>query len=252
MANILVLEDDADLAALIQQHLRLFQHEVVVCGDGAEGLRLALAHQYDLLLLDLGLPSLDGLELCRKFRKDNEMTPIIVLSARNSELDRVLGLELGADDYLGKPFSIHELQARVKAQLRRHTLMARAANSDDETGMIRCKGLTINVASHDVQCRGQPVNLTAKEFDILYFLARNAGTVYNRGQLLDSVWGHTSSIYEHAVNSNINRLRNKIELNPAEPEYILTLRGVGYKFNASILLGAGGPAGAAQRTTPHA
>jgi two-component system OmpR family response regulator len=187
-------------------------------------------------VLDLGLPELDGLDVCKQLRQHNTKTAILMLTARNAELDRVLGLELGADDYMGKPFSLHELHARVRALLRRQAQLQNLSTQDSAGRQLNFVGLTIDPASHEVHCRGQAVSLTAREFDLLFFLASNAGHVYSREQLLNSIWGYTSGVYEHTVNSNINRLRNKLELDPANPDYILTVRGVGYKFHN----GAGG------------
>ncbi len=236
MAKILVLEDDSDLAALIAQHLQAAEHDVTICDNGSLGLELGLTQPMDLLLLDLGLPELDGLDVCRRLRQRDELTPILMLTARNSEIDRVVGLELGADDYLGKPFSIRELQARVKALLRRQKLLQKAQHQTESEPDIPAGELIIYPSRHEVTLRDSLVNLTAREFDLLYFLASHAGHVFSREQLLNNIWGYTSSIFEHTVNSNINRLRNKMERDPTKPEYIMTVRGVGYKFNATKLV----------------
>jgi DNA-binding response OmpR family regulator len=232
MSNILVIEDDADLAEIIDLHLRDNGHQVLVSNDGLCGYDIASAQSFDLILLDLGLPNMDGIEICRKLRQNDELTPVLMLTARDSELDRVLGLEMGADDYLVKPFSIRELQARIKAILRRQQLLQRMKNT--ATGPIAFRELEINPAKRLVNVRTQAVELTAKEFDLLLFLTAHPGQVYSREQLLDSVWGYSSGYFEHTINSNINRLRNKIERSPSAPEYILTVRGVGYKFNDKV------------------
>ena len=230
MAKVLLLEDDADLSGLIVKHLEDIHCQVEACENGLDGLSLARKKAYDLILLDLGLPGMDGVEICRKYRAGDELTPILMLTARDSEADRVLGLEMGADDYLGKPFSIRELQARVKAILRRQNLMLENAHAS----RLIFDSLEVDLDKRLVRCLGKEVNLTAKEFDLLYFLALNAGKVYNREQLLNHVWGYTNSIYEHTVNSNINRLRSKLEIDSTRPEFILTVRGVGYKFNEAM------------------
>ena len=218
MAKILLLEDDNDLAGLISSHLREQRIDVTVCDNGRQGLQLAASQPFDLLILDLGLPELDGLDICRNLRQDKPLFPILILTARNSEIDRVIGLENGADDYMGKPFSIPELLARIRAMLRRQKLMQ---DHQPDAAILRFNALEIDPVKHAVVCRGEHVYLTAREFDLLYFLARHAGRVYNRGQLLDHIWGYTSGNYEHTVDSN-------------NPEYVITVRGVGYKFNDSL------------------
>jgi len=233
MASILVIEDDADLTEIIQLHLIDDGHNVDVVTDGQSGYSMAKFNHYDLLLLDLGLPGMDGVELCRKYRQHDEYTPILMVTARDSELDRVLGLEMGADDYLVKPFGVRELKARIKAILRRQQLISNFDNSADN--VVEFRELSIIPTKRQVTIRNKPIELTAKEFDLLLFLTSNPGQVYSREQLLDSVWGYSNSCYEHTVNSNINRLRNKIEQKASAPEYILTVRGVGYKFNDRLM-----------------
>lgn len=227
MASILVLEDDSHLAELISKHLGE-KHQVSACANGLAGLKLALQSDFNLLIIDLGLPGMDGLEVCKEFRKHNEQTPILILTSRNSEIDRVIGLELGADDYMGKPFSIHELQARVKAILRRQQLYKQEEGNDKG---LRFEELSIDPLRHEVICRGNRVELTAREFDLLYFLASHPGRVYSREQLLNEIWGYTSDVFEHTVNSNINRLRSKLEQDAENPHFVITVRGVGYKFS---------------------
>jgi len=230
--KILVVEDDRDIAHLLELHLQDLSYDVVITGDGEAGLRLASDGNFDLIILDLMLPGLDGLEICRRLRTASVHTPILMLTAKSSELDRVLGLELGADDYLTKPFSITELQARVKAILRRVELSSRTpAESRSET--IAINELTIEPSRRAVAVAGNDVDLTATEFDLLLHFARNPGRVYSRTQLLDLVWGYGHDGYEHTVNSHINRLRKKIEKDPANADYILTVWGVGYKFIAA-------------------
>ena len=227
--RILVVEDDPDISHLLEIHLQDIAFKVDVVHNGIDGLNRASNHAYQLIVLDLMLPGLDGLEVCRMLRSQSITTPILMLTAKSSELDRVLGLELGADDYLTKPFSIMELQARVKAILRRANMAGnQAATKQDE--IIESQALVIDVGGRNVSIDGLPVDLTAKEFDLLLYFARNPGRVFSRGQLLDQVWGYSHSGYEHTVNSHINRLRKKIEKSPEQSQYIQTVWGVGYRF----------------------
>ena len=225
--QVLVIEDDEDIAKLVQLQLRELSCEVKLAYDGAVGLAEAESKPYDLVILDLMLPGVDGLEICRRIRAKSRYTPILMLTSKSSELDRVLGLEMGADDYLTKPFSVMELAARVKAIFRRVEALA-APHSEGK--LIECGPMRIDVEKRQVSIAGAAVELTAKEFDLLLHFAENPGRVFTRSQLLDKVWGYTHSGYEHAVNSHINRLRAKIENNPNQPEYIQTVWGVGYKF----------------------
>ncbi len=227
--KILVIEDSVDIADLVVLHLGDLGCEVKVASDGLTGLQLARAGGYDLIVLDLMLPGLDGLEVCRRLRGEVDYTPILMLTAKSSEIDRVLGLEIGADDYLTKPFSIRELVARVKAILRRTEMLAK--ESPKEEPQVVVGDMTIDVARRSVSVAGLPVELTAKEFDLLVQFARNPGRVYTRQHLLDLVWGRGHLGFEHTVNSHINRLRGKIEADPANPRFVLTVWGVGYKFN---------------------
>jgi DNA-binding response OmpR family regulator len=231
--HILVVEDDPDISHLLEINLKDIAFQVDVVNNGVDGLNRASNHDYQLIVLDLMLPGMDGLELCRRLRSQSVNIPVLMLTARSSELDRVLGLELGADDYLTKPFSIKELQARVKAILRRVELSAKqlATNPDEK---IEVASLLIDVSGRNVFIDHNPVELTAKEFDLLLYFARNPGRVYSRGQLLDHVWGYSHSGYEHTVNSHINRLRKKIEKNPQQSQYIETVWGVGYRFREQV------------------
>lgn len=230
--QILVVEDDEDIALLVKLNLEMLGFAVHCCRDGAIALELAASGAFHLLVLDVMLPSMDGLDLCQKLRSDNNFTPILMLTAKNSETDRVVGLEVGADDYLTKPFSVLELQARVKALLRRVDFLHQAdVEQTQERGQLRIRDMIIDIPKRAVQIKGRTVELTAKEFDLLLYLASSPGHVYSREQLLNAVWGYTHSGYEHTVNSHINRLRRKVEKNPADPDYVLTVWGVGYKFN---------------------
>jgi DNA-binding response OmpR family regulator len=227
--RILVIEDNKDLANLLEIHLKDQSYEVELAFDGDKGLARAKAQDFDLIILDLMLPGLDGLEICRRLRSKPLYTPILMLTAKSSELDRVLGLEMGADDYVTKPFSIRELMARVKAIFRR---IDQVKSEQDVGGqsIIRVGDLSIDPEKRQVSLKGKLIDFTAKEFDLLLHFAKHPGRVYKRSQLLDEVWGYGHDGYEHTVNSHINRLRAKIEKNPAQPSYILTVWGVGYRF----------------------
>ncbi|UII69013.1 response regulator transcription factor [Pseudomonas sp. HN11] len=229
--RVLVVEDDAHIADLICLHLRDEHFQVVHSADGTEGLRLLEQGGWDALILDLMLPGVDGLEICRRARAMTRYTPIIITSARSSELHRILGLELGADDYLAKPFSMPELVARVKALLRRVDAMARNLKMD--AGSLDLGQLFINPLTRDATLQGQRLDLTPREFDLLYFFARQPGKVFSRMDLLNAVWGYSHEGYEHTVNTHINRLRAKVETDPANPARILTVWGRGYKFAES-------------------
>jgi DNA-binding response OmpR family regulator len=233
--RILVVEDQRDIADLIALHLKDLGLDVEVANDGVTGEGLALKGGFDALVLDIMLPGKNGLDILRTLRQNGLETPVLMLTARATELDRVLGLELGADDYLTKPFSVPELQARVKALLRRSGLSQKtqaqsvpsAATSQEK--MVFAE-LSIDTVSRIVALGGKSIDLTAKEFELLLHFAKQPGRAFTRLQLLDAVWGTTFEGYEHNVNTHINRLRNKVESNPAEPKFIITVRGVGYRF----------------------
>ena len=231
LRKVLIIEDDPDIAGLVKLHLRDIHCEAVIATNGAQGLKAFADNAYDLVILDLMLPQIDGLAVCRQLRTGPIYVPILMLTARSSEPDRVLGLELGADDYLTKPFSIAELKARIKALFRRVEAMAGSADIDRGRETLELNELSIDVGKRKVYLAQQEVALTAKEFDLLVHFASHPGRVFTRAQLLDQVWGYGHDGYEHTVNSHINRLRSKIETNPAEPQYILTVWGIGYKFN---------------------
>ncbi len=237
--NVLIIEDDLDIANLIKLQLVDLGCDVDISHDGLEGLNLFKTRQYALIILDIMLPGMDGLDICKAIRATESSVPIMMLTAKSTELDRVLGLELGADDYLTKPFSVLELVARVKALFRREEFLrveldrVEAAQTNDKLYndiQITVGEITINLRSRTVNIREALISLTAKEFDLLTFFAQHPGQVFTRTQLLDKVWGYGHDGYEHTVNSHINRLRAKVESNPAKPDYILTAWGVGYKF----------------------
>ncbi|MGX9415862.1 response regulator transcription factor [Vibrio sp. WJH972] len=237
--SILIVEDDQDIAELIKVNMQDIGLEVTHCDNGEDAIKQALENDYSLLMLDLNLPGCSGLDVCRKVREAKQEQAILMLTARTSEIDRVLGLELGADDYMAKPFSVRELQARVHALLRRvHLLQNNQTQEPVADNSIICHGqLMINQRSHEVVLREQRIELTSTEFDLLSFMAQHPGQVFSRTQLLDKVWGYKHSGYEHTVNSHINRLRNKLAAgqpnsnNKAFPHIIQTVFGVGYKFS---------------------
>ena len=228
MRRILVVEDNPDLADLVTLNLRDEGYAVEFIGDGGLALAKLQAEPYDLVILDLMLPGMDGLKLCNQLRNRPDYIPILMLTAKSTELDRVLGLEVGADDYVTKPFSIRELMARVKALFRRVDAMCKVSVEKNE--QLDINGLIIDSDKRRVRLDGKEINLTSREFDLLLYFARHPGRVYSRSQLLDAVWGYGHEGYEHTVNSHINRLRAKIEDQPADPHFILTVWGVGYKF----------------------
>ncbi len=229
--KILIVEDEQDIADLLVLHLRDLAGEVVWASDGHEGIQLCRSRKWDLVILDLRLPGPDGLDICRVLRREDSYTPILMLTSKSSELDRVLGLELGADDYMTKPFSVLELIARVKAIFRQ----VAAIENDSRFAADRIKAgpVRINTAARAVTVNDCEVELTAREFDLLVHFASHPGRVFRRSELLDHVWGHGHEGYEHTVNSHINRLRAKIEPDPSDPTCIVTVWGVGYKFDAT-------------------
>ena len=230
--RILVAEDQADIRELIALNLRQAGYTVHAVADGQAALDSQLEAASDLLLLDLMMPLLDGLDVCKALRARGQATPILMLTAKSTELDRVLGLELGADDYLTKPFSMAELLARVKALLRRAELQRAAAASPAVSGAqtLRNGEIEIAPARREVRVRGAAVEFTALEFELLLHFAQHPGRVFSRAQLLDAVWGYSHEGYEHTVTTHINRVRAKVEADPMAPRVILTVRGAGYKM----------------------
>ena len=226
LRTLLIVEDQHDLAELVALHLADLAQRIHVCNDGTEALRIAASDPPDLVVLDLCLPGLDGLEVCRRLRASPRYVPILMLTSRSSEAERVLGLEFGADDYLVKPFNVMELVARAKAIVRRMDALDDAA--DD--AIIGNDALRIDPAARRVTLNGTEIALTAREYDLLLHFARHPGRVFTREQLLDTVWGGAHGGYAHTVNSHINRLRAKIESDAADPRRIQTVWGVGYRF----------------------
>lgn len=226
--RVLVVEDDSGVRELLARHLKDNGFHVTDTLDGNRGLELALSDSYDLVILDIALPGKDGMEICRQMRAKGVGAAVIMLTTRGEEIDKILGLELGADDYMIKPFSPREVIARAKAILRRTSGEDVAVAKNIKVGDIE-----IDFAAHEVFARGAKLDLTSTEFDLLAFFAKNVGRTFSRDQLLTAVWGYTSSAYEHTVNTHINRLRAKLEVDPSNPTYIHTVWGVGYKFVGS-------------------
>jgi DNA-binding response OmpR family regulator len=229
-AQILVAEDQADIRELIVLNLQQAGHAVTAVADGLAALAHEIERASDLLVLDLMMPGLDGLELCKALRARGRATPILMLTAKSTELDRVLGLELGADDYLTKPFSMAELLARVKALLRRAELLRAAAAAPADAQAVRNGELEVWPERREARLGGTALEFTALEFDLLLHFAQHPGRVFSRTQLLDAVWGYSHDGYEHTVTTHINRLRAKLERDPMNPRFILTVRGAGYKM----------------------
>ncbi|MDP2007130.1 MAG: response regulator transcription factor [Rubrivivax sp.] len=229
-SSILVAEDQADIRDLIVLNLQQAGYAVLPVADGQAALDSQLERASDLLILDLMMPRLDGLEVIKALRARGRATPILMLTAKSTELDRVLGLELGADDYLTKPFSMAELLARVKALLRRAELLRAAQAPGTPQAVMRNGELEIEPGRREVRVAGRALEFTALEFDLLLYFATHPGRVFSRGQLLDAVWGYSHEGYEHTVTTHINRLRAKLEQDPMQPRFILTVRGAGYKM----------------------
>jgi two-component system alkaline phosphatase synthesis response regulator PhoP len=221
--RILVVEDDMEIARTLRDYLEVAGFDVTAVGDGTAALASARGDKPDLIVLDLGLPGLDGLDVARELRRTS-IVPIVMLTARGEEADRIVGLELGADDYLVKPFSPKELVARVRAVLRRaNGAVARAE-------VLRAADIEVDVPKMRARVHGQPVDLTPTEFELLATLVREPGRVFTRGQLLDALRGVTLDTYERAIDAHVKNLRKKIEPEPGRPRYVLTVHGVGYRF----------------------
>ena len=230
MRKILIIEDDENIVDLIDIHIDDINGQLFKAHDGETGLKMAMTNEYDLIILDLMLPKLSGLDISFKLRSEGVLTPILMLTAKSEEIDKVLGLETGADDYMTKPFSIRELLARIKAILRR----TNSAGNVKKSIVIERGDLYIDLDKKMVLCGGERINLSKKEFELLSLMAANPGKSYNRSNLLRLIWGYDFAGYEHTVNSHINRLRSKIEQDHANPKYILTSWGIGYRFNEDI------------------
>ncbi|MDX1617924.1 MAG: response regulator transcription factor [Balneolaceae bacterium] len=227
---ILIVEDDTEISELVQLNLQDQGYRTEISAEGDEAYQKIVTGRYDLIILDLMLPGTDGLEICKRMRADNDDTPLLMLTAKSEEFDKVLGLELGADDYLTKPFSIRELLARVKALLRRARQPSKKNDRDKNTDRLEIGQLVIEPDKHKVRIGGRDVEVTVKEFELLLQFARNPGHAFSRQELLNKVWGYQFDGYEHTVNTHINRLRSKIEEDPSNPVYLKTVWGVGYRF----------------------
>ncbi|CAN5341289.1 response regulator transcription factor [soil metagenome] len=225
--SILVVEDNQDLVNLLEINLRDEGYEVILAMDGVEGIEKFKSADPSLILLDVMLPKKDGFDVCKEIRSVNKQIPILMLTAKSEEVDKVLGLEIGADDYMTKPFSIRELLARVKAILRR---AHQSTENGNQKTKLKFKDLVMDPEKRRVQLAGESIELTSKEYDLLLLFFSNPGKAYSREELLNDVWGYSYEGYSHTVNSHINRLRSKIEKDPSEPEYIKTVWGVGYRF----------------------
>lgn len=226
MNRILIIEDEESILMPLEDNLKLEGYEVASARDGQRGLSMAADTVYDLIVLDVMLPKLDGFEVCKRLRQDRVMTPILMLTAKSQEVDRVLGLELGADDYVTKPFSARELLARIKAILRRVKEPSRGI------GSCRFGDVEVDFAKYEAKKKGRPVLLTALEFALLHFLVQNRGRVVHRNEVLDNVWGKDVFVDARTVDKHVSLLRRKLEDDPQNPRYILGVRGVGYKLAA--------------------
>ena len=229
MKRVIIIEDEVDIAELIELHLDDLNCETEMYHNGREGYEAVLKNNPDLIILDVNLPEMNGLDICRRQRAEKVNIPLLMLTARSEEIDKILGLETGADDYLTKPFGVRELIARVKALFRRVEIETQSDNTENE--IISFKKLSIDKNKRKVLVNAKRVELTPKEFELLYLLASHPGVTYDRKDLLNLVWSYDFEGYEHTVNSHINRLRSKIETDPNNPDYVLTTWGVGYRFN---------------------
>ncbi len=235
MDKVLIVEDEQDIADLIILNLQELSLHVDHCLTGELAIKSLEQQEYQLIILDVMLPGISGLDVCRKIRETKPEQVIMMLTSRDTEVDRVLGLELGADDYMAKPFSVRELQARIRTQLRRiHLNEAQSAllkKTQTPEQYLTLGQLQIDNITHRTLLAGKELDLTSTEFDLLLYLASHPEQVFSREQLLSSVWGYHHSGYEHTVNSHINRLRNKVEKNATKPEIVQTVWGVGYKLS---------------------
>ncbi len=224
MKRILIIEDEPQMRLGLKDNLEFEGYEVEGVGDGQAGYELLQAKRYDLILLDIMLPRITGFDLCKKIRSDGNQTPVIMLTAKGEEIDRVLGLELGADDYIVKPFSIRELLARIKAVLRR------GESIEKYTENITIGQIQINFATYNTWRNGQPLEMTHKEYEVLKHLWEHRNATVSRNELLDEVWGYEQIISTRTIDNFIVKLRQKIENDPAKPRHILTVHGIGYKM----------------------
>lgn len=227
MKRILIIEDDKSIAEVEKDYLMINEFEVDVCHNGEEGLKMALENKYNLVIIDLMLPGLDGFKICKEIRKVKDI-PLIMVTAKKSDVDKVRGFGLGLDDYLTKPFSPHELVARVKAHISRYDVLLSKKTVEED--IIEVKGVSLNLRDHEVKVNGKKVSLTGKEFELLKLLISNCGKVFSKNEIFKKVWGYDSEENIPTITVHIRKLREKIEFDPAKPEYIKTVWGVGYKF----------------------
>lgn len=230
MSNIVIVEDDKSIAEMLQFHMKEQGFNVTYFSDGELARQYLLKESCSLVILDIMLPGCNGLDICKLVRHEKPELPILMLTSLSGEADRVIGLELGADDYLTKPFSMRECVARVKALLRRSQLAHNEQSEVETTEQLQVSELTLDARSRVVQLDSKPVELTAREFDLLFYLVKNKGRVFSRSQLLDAIWGYSHDGYEHTINTHINRLRNKLKRQEGNSDFIQTVWGVGYKF----------------------
>lgn len=229
--RVLVVEDEKNIAMTLAYNLMKAGYAYDLAFDGEDGLKKALTGGFDLILLDLMLPKMDGFEVCRRIR-EKLATPIIIATARVEEVDKIMGLDIGADDYVTKPFSMNELLARIKANIRRSSNEILPSASGDKETTLTIRSLVIDTSKYQVVRDGQQIELTKKEYELLLFLARNVGTVYSREQLLSEVWGYDGFYGDtSSVDVTVSRLRAKLEADAAKPEYLFTKRGMGYYIN---------------------
>lgn len=226
MPRILLVEDDTTLSMTIAYNLRQAGHDVLLAHDGGQAITLARSEKPDLVVLDLMLPGMGGLDVCRILRRDGDPVPIIMLTARDAEVDRIVGLEVGADDYVSKPFSMRELLARVSAMLRRKEMLVEAETAEE----IAFDGITINLGSRRVTRNGAELKLNFREFELLAFMARNRGRALSRAELMEKVWGYDHAGVDRTVDVHIRWLRQKLEKDPSAPELLVTVRGLGYRL----------------------
>ncbi|WNJ17526.1 response regulator transcription factor [Pontibacter sp. G13] len=232
--QVIIIEDDQEICQLLEIHLKDLGCQVRSFMHGTRGFEAVLADPPDLVILDVMLPGMDGLDICQQLRAQKVMTPIIMLTARSEEIDRVLGLEIGADDYLTKPFSVREFLARVKAIFRRSRMIQDQLQEPQSQNALTVGQLSIDIDKRKVLMADRRIDLSPKEFELLVLMASNPGKSYKRSRLLNLIWGYDFEGYEHTVNSHINRLRAKIEPDMGQPTYILTTWGVGYRFNEDL------------------
>ncbi|BCJ87857.1 response regulator transcription factor [Effusibacillus dendaii] len=225
MFRILIVEDEESIRKLVQYNLVQAGYEILEADNGLTAIEMVKTERPDLVILDVMLPGLNGVEVCQQMRRQGLSTPIIMLTARDDEVDRILGLEMGADDYVTKPFSPRELAARVKAVLRRS-----GDDAADTAGVYQCGDISVDINKYEVTIRGEKVDLTPREFELLHYLMKNRGRVLARDQLLDKVWGYEFAGDTRIVDVHISHLRDKLEKEPKNPRYIKTIRGVGYKL----------------------